>query len=638
MNKNERLMSEMSFIDEKYVKEAESKVKKNSLSRKIGVGKAIRIAASVAIFIGLGLFLFWPLNQGPINVSAYGGSEYYPLIEKLEPYRYNATKKSYKNNFELIVGTISRFGIFMDAAPDGAAPEYSPTSPGEYVEATDNQVSGVIEADLIKTTDKYIFSIGYYRTLNVFSIEGADSELIASYTIPTEEDYYISYKTEMYLSTDCTKLIIIDDYRDRDRAARVGIIFVDITDLGNPFKIGEISIDGQYNTSRLVGDKLLMVSEYYFNPKTVDYSDPSTFVPTVTRGGERSPLLMDEILVPDSISGSRYSVVTSIDVDDFEISGVNGLLDFLDSVYVSEENVYVTRTYNEISTNDGIRISERKSDIAVLGYNGDGLNRQVITVSGSILDQYSMDEREGHLRVVTSTYKYVAKNDSGTSPKITESVSLFIVDLANGNQVASVENFAPNGDEVVSVRFDGDDLYVCTAIIITMTDPVYFFDLSDYSNITYTDTGIVDGFSTSLINLGEGFLLGIGQESWRYNKVEVYEEQAGEVKSVSVYQFNGEYSTEYKSYLVNREENLFGFGVVGDSKLGTCYVLLHFDGYELHEVATVQFGQVYSGVEDDIRAIVRDGVLYVVTGFQLTVVDISIPVDGQNQVLKVIKY
>ena len=175
MNKNERLMSEMSFIDEKYVKEAESKVKKNSLSRKIGVGKAIRIAASIAIFVGLGLFLFLPVNRGPLNVSAYGDSEYYPLIEKLEPYRYNATKKSYKNNFELIVGTISRFGIFMDTAPGDAVPENSPTSPGEYVEATDNQVSGVIEADLIKTTDKYIFSIGYYRTLSALKVQTASS-------------------------------------------------------------------------------------------------------------------------------------------------------------------------------------------------------------------------------------------------------------------------------------------------------------------------------------------------------------------------------------------------------------------------------------------------------------------------------
>ena len=635
MKKNERLMSAISFIDEKYVKEAESKMKKNGLSRNAGIGKALRIAASIAIFVGLGLFLFLPVNRGPLNVSAYGDSEYYPLIEKLEPYRYNATKKYYDNNFELILGVISS-GLKNDL--DGAAPEYDMMAPGEYVEATDNQVSGVIEADLMKTTDKYIFRLGQYRTLEIFSIAGADSELITSYTIPKEEDFYFSYKSEMYLSTDCTKLIVIDDYRDKDYKARVGIVFIDITDVTDPYMTSEISIDGQYNTSRLVGDKLLMISEYYFSPNAVDYSDPSTFVPTVTRDGERDLLLMDEILVPDSISGTRYSVVASIDVDDFEISGVNGLLNFYDSVYVSEENVYVSRTYNETTTENRIKIIERKSDIVTLGYNGEGLNRRVITVSGSVLDQYSMDEREGYLRVVTSTYTYEAKNDFGTTPKITESASLFIVDLENGNQVASVENFAPDGDEVVSVRFDGDDLYVCTAIIATMTDPVYFFDLSDYSNITYTDTGIVDGFSTSLINLGEGFLLGIGQESWRYNKVEVYEEQAGEVKSVSVYQFDGEYSTEYKSYLVNREENFFGFCVVGDSKLDTCYVLLHFDGYEIHEVATVQFSQIYYGMADDIRAIVRDGVLYVVTGFQLTVVDISIPIDGQNQVLKVIKY
>ena len=645
MKKNEKLASAMSFIDEKYVKEAEFKMKKKGLSQDVGIGKVVRIAASIAVFIGLGLFLFWPLNSGPMNVSAFGDSEYYPLIEKLESYRYNATKKSYNNNFGLMIDIadeLFRSLIIGDIlyAPGGTAPEEDGMSPGEYVEVTDNQVLGVIEADIIKTTDKYIFYLSG-RTLKIYSIAGADSQLITSYSVPIEADYFTSSHTEMYLSTDCTKVIIIDNYMDNSRMSKVGIISIDVTNVEAPYKLGEISIDGKYNTSRLVGDKLLMISEFYFNPYNVDYSDPTTYVPTVTRDGESGPLLMDEIYAPDTVSGSRYSVVASIDIDDFVISGANGLLNFTENVYVSEENVYVTRRYNEKTKEEGVDITETKSDIIVLGYKDGGLDRQVITVSGSILNQYSMDEREGYLRVVTSTYKAKIYGDFGMvpAPDVTMSASLFVIDLESGEKVASVENFAPEGDEVTSVRFDGDDLYVCTAIIVTMTDPVYFFDLSDYSNITYTDTGIIDGFSTSLINLGEGFLLGIGREDWRYNKVEVYEQQAGEVKSVSVYQFDGEYSTDYKGYFINREENLFGFAVIGNSKLRDSYVLLHFDGYELSAAAVVSLKCNYNYNTDyGVRAILRDGMFYILTDCQLQVVDLSLPAGDENQVVKVINW
>jgi uncharacterized secreted protein with C-terminal beta-propeller domain len=246
-----------------------------------------------------------------------------------------------------------------------------------------------------------------------------------------------------------------------------------------------------------------------------------------------------------------------------------------------------------------------------------------------------MDEDKGYFRVVTSTMKTIEEgNSSVSSARISESASLYVFSLSDGSLVASVENFAPNGDEVVSARFDGDGLYVCTAIVVTMTDPVYFFDLSDYSNITYTDTGIISGFSTSLINLGEGFLLGIGREDWRYNKVEVYEESAGQVTSVAVFEFDGEYLEDYKSYFVNREENLFGFAVYGGSKNTCHYLLLNFDGYDLNVVSSVMLsGNGYYDEAVSCRAILRENYLYLITDYGMKVVDISISGAGENQVI-----
>ena len=656
MKKNERLLASIGNIDEKFIEEAEGKMKKKSkrgaLPHDLGIGKMV---ASFIVIVGLGLFLFWPTYNVRYDAADYADSQYQPLIEKIEPYRYQATKKPYANNFELGWMFVRMLGnLFIvggtDMAP-GDAPEYEAMGDA-YVESTDNQVAGIIEADIIKTTEKYLFRLANNTILRIYSLEGENSKLVSEYYIPRIEGSYSIYDgAEMYLTEDCKTVIVITDYVSKIEGVskrRVGITSIDVSDPANPVKTSDLSIDGLYNTSRLVNGKLLLVSEYNFNIRNVDYSNPETFVPRVTRNGEDSYLQMSEIYAPDGINSSRYSVVASVDIENFEISGVNGLLNFTNSVYVSENNLYITREYTKKNQyEDGKISSEVTSDIAVLDYANGGLDRQVLTVSGSIKDQYSMDEREGHLRVVTSTDKRTVTNSqfiiSGPSQRW-QSASLYVIRLSDGSLVASVEDFAPNGEEVASVRFDGDKLYVCTAVVITFTDPVFFFDLSDYSNITYTDTGVIDGFSDSLINLGEGFLLGIGEENWQYSKVEVYEEGAGTVNSVDVFKFRGEYSRDYKDYLVNREENLFGFEMAYDDQYGHSYVLLQFDGYKLNVISVIELdgkhsGYTYAFREFETRGILRDDILYIVTDEYMVVVDTGIPMDEDNpdaQILTVV--
>lgn len=637
MRKEEKLIYAMGNINEKFIEEANGKMKKKTRGN-----PNLKRVVGFIIIIGIALFLFWPINNNRIKLSPYEDSAYYPLIEKIEPYRAEATALPFDNNFELIIsliGTIFRGFILggTDMAP--TFPEDEMMGAGsQYVETTDNQVAGVIEADIIKTTSDHLFYLSQHGFIAIYELSGENTEVISTYSIPliANASRYYGAK-EMYLTTDCSTIIVVGEYLDLDRKIGTFAMFIDVTDVKNPTHRGELAIEGAYNTSRLVGGNLLLISEYYFDPKGVNYDDPSTYVPTVTRDGVDSLLTMDEILAPDGINASRYSVVAAIDVKDHKITGANGLLNFTNSVYVSENNVYVTREYTEKETVDSVNRTEVMTDIAVLGYAGGSLERQVITVSGSVLNQYSMDERDGHLRVVTSTNKRIFEHGFASAVELTESASLFVVNLESGETIASVENFAPSGEEVASVRFDGDKLYVCTAVVVTFTDPVFFFDLSDYSNITYTDTGVIEGFSTSLINLGEGFLLGIGSDNWQYDKVEVYEEQAGKVVSVAEFIFDGEYSENYKDYLIDRENNLFGFAVAGDSKYGYSYVLLHFDGYELNVVSVVGYPGKWPTDALESRGILRDGYLYVVSDHVvMTVVDLSVPYGEEGHIVKTI--
>jgi hypothetical protein len=148
---------------------------------------------------------------------------------------------------------------------------------------------------------------------------------------------------------------------------------------------------------------------------------------------------------------------------------------------------------------------------------------------------------------------------------------------------------------------------VCTAIEVT--DPVYFFDLSDLNNITYKETGNIDGFSTSLINMGNGYLLGIGRENWSTFKVEIYKETETGVEGFCKYTLNNTgYSEEYKSYYIDRENKFVGLGIIdrNRSNNNSRYLLLHFDGYALRELLNVSF----TGANDLKRGVYIDGFMY----------------------------
>ena len=643
--KNERLLLAFGEIDEKYIKEADTKMSKVAV---------IKVAVALVLVTAISLFLFLPYGKEKSRAPEYRDSEYYPLIEGFEEYRLSNIRYEYNNNFEAIVGTVGNFlgGFGSKGSLENSAPNMggdlmedvgasNGSGNGSYIEATDNQVEGVIESDLFKMTDKYIFRLGYkvdaqspnyVSVLRVYSIEKENSAVVTEFVIPSfSGERYKGYdyqNLEMYLSEDCNTVTLLKNYTDNNGKGNIGIISLDVSDVRNIKEKGKVSIQGSLNTSRMVDGKLLLVTEYYFNPNQINYDDPSTFVPTIDSGNGPECIRFEDIIYPDNFDNTRYSVVALLDEDNLELLGANALLNFTSEVYISEKNLFISREYDEKVREDDRYITTVKSDIAVIKYSGGSLEKKgVITTTGALKDQYSFDEYEGYLRVVTTTTSELESANRGEILSFSQkqNASLYIYNLADNSLAYKVENFAIEGEEATAVRFRGDKLYVCTAVVVNFTDPVYFFDLSDYENITYTDTGIIEGYSTSLIDLGEGFLLGIGEEDWEYSKVEVYEEQGGEVVSVDEFKFVGAPSEEYKAYLVNREENIFGFavdnyyeiygnGYYSDSTQR--YILLQFNGYELSAVAAIDIPSMSAR---SARAAFIDGYLYITTDTELVV-------------------
>ena len=613
MKKNEDLLNGFGNIDDVFIEEARVKRRDYNFSVKIA-----SLVACIAIFLGaLTVYMFIPYGN---PTDRYSDSEYYSVITSIASLDQT---KSYKNRFEKLsesllnsLGAVGKGGAAF-APSDDADMEFSPESSapdgsvgGEYVETTDNQVEGVIEADLFKRTSTHIFYLNG-KTLYTYSIDKEESELKSKLDIalPSDLSYILGGKAEMYLSLDGKTVSVIYPYISNSKEYSVAIVSIDVSNPESPRANGTVVYSGSYLSSRLDGETLLVFTS--FTVDKADYDKPETFVPTVTEDGETECISPDKIVIPERPCAKRYTVVSALDVGTMQNLSSLALFSYAETVYVSEGSIYAVGL--AYFNGDG---KGNYTDITRIDYGTEGLEKKgSYTVPGTVLNQYSLDEREGVLRAVTTV---------GDGTWQGSSASLFCIDKESGEIIGKVERFAPEGEEVTSVRFDGDKAYVCTAVRITFTDPVFFFDLSDYENITYTDTGYIDGFSSSLINYPDGVLLGMGEDNNTTLKVETYAEAEGQVVSLDEYTLYGEASDEYKAYLVNREEGLFGFGVrtYDPYNLETPYryILLKVEKGELTELLNVPL----FADPDEMRAVYIDGYLYAVGASDFRVESVNI--------------
>ena len=612
----------MKTFDERR-KSVEENMKKIRRKRR-ALGTAFTGAAcmvlAVAILAGV---LFVPYNTTPPSVKQYADSPYYELIQKLNVASF--TPPEYKNRFAALaaaLGGIVRNGTdgmvkgeAMWPVPGATNAVMNENGNGEYAEVTDNQVQGVIEADIFKRSTEYIYYLRGNK-LSIYSIAGEDSKWQGTFEISMEDMFYTNC-VEMYLTEDCKTVVVLLSGYSKTEGSVTYLISLDVTDHSNVKETNRLWFRGSYLSSRMVDGTILLSYNYAVDQGQVDYNDPTTFVPTYGTEEGNYCIPGEDIICPETASASRYTVVCSVDTASMEVGGSVALLSYSQELYVSATTIYATYSYTAKTDNgDGSWTSATMTEITGISYADSSLEiLGTVTLEGNVKNQYSMDEHDGILRVVTSTNARTWKeyNDGAMASvslnRSKQNVNLYCVDVNTWQIAASVIGFAPEGETAESVRFDGDKAYVCTAVVMTLTDPVYFFDLSDLENITWTDTGTIDGYSTSLIQLKNGYLLGIGYGDSRQLKIEVYGECNGKVVSVCSYEMDASFSEEYKSYLIDRENNLFGLAVSDWMTSQESYILLHFDGYDLNLVTAAKAeGQIANA-----RAVIIDGWLYVLS-------------------------
>ncbi len=187
-----------------------------------------------------------------------------------------------------------------------------------------------------------------------------------------------------------------------------------------------------------------------------------------------------------------------------------------------------------------------------ISYDGSG------EVPGYLLNQFSMDENDGYLRVATTTGELWF---AGTG-RTTSGNNLYILD-SDLEIVGSVEDLAP-GERIYSARFVGDKAYMVT---FRQVDPLYVIDLSNPEKPSVLGYLKVTGFSNYLHPYDENHLIGIGHEASLEGRQQGLKISLFDVTDfenpieTDKYVFEGTWSYsdaeyDHKAVLFDREKNL----------------------------------------------------------------------------------
>jgi uncharacterized secreted protein with C-terminal beta-propeller domain len=144
------------------------------------------------------------------------------------------------------------------------------------------------------------------------------------------------------------------------------------------------------------------------------------------------------------------------------------------------------------------------SDPANPHYAGSG------TVPGTLLDQYSMGDYDGYLRVATTVGTAIPAPGEGNAPQVLSDNRVTVLHAAHGAlvQVGQLRGLG-RGERIYGVRFLDRTGYVVT---FRQIDPLFVLDLSDPRHPRSLGHLKVTGYSAYLHPLGNGLLFGLGRE------------------------------------------------------------------------------------------------------------------------------
>jgi hypothetical protein len=348
------------------------------------------------------------------------------------------------------------------------------------------------------------------------------------------EDRY----NEMYLQGDRITLI----HRGYSKDYPSVITVLNVTDRANPVIAERTEIAGRIVDSRAVGDRVFVavsglqlpsvessltqaapegvddeirtnesLDEYVARVRSTLIENSLPTYKTFNAAGEvvASGLLTDptQIHKPiDDVDNELMSLV-KFDVADGQVGPDSSTGIFTSSaahVYMSGSSFYVMRGYG--------------NETAIFKFALDDHGVATLTATGKfdgwLLNQFSVDEHEGRLRIATTQdvmETVVDRWDRDITRQQRRFNNLLVLeqDGTEFEVVGKITNLAPTV-VIKSVRLLDDRAYVTTFRVM---DPLFTVDLSDPANPEVKGALKIPGFSDYLHPVGEDYVIGIGRDA-----------------------------------------------------------------------------------------------------------------------------
>lgn len=205
------------------------------------------------------------------------------------------------------------------------------------------------------------------------------------------------------------------------------------------------------------------------------------------------------------------------------------------TVYGNGKSLYVTGTPPHPLTRK--KAPKLRTDVYKFDVGGKGRPRYVAagSVKGDLLNQYSMSEHGGNLRLATT----VGRFDPGPG-RSESSVHVLAQDGDRLTEIGRVDGLG-KGERIYSVRFIGATGYVVT---FRQVDPLYVLDLKDPRRPRLTGELKITGYSAYLHPMADGKLLGVGQDAdtsgrTRGLQVSLFDVSGARPRRVDSYQLEG---------------------------------------------------------------------------------------------------
>jgi len=407
------------------------------------------------------------------------------------------------NTNDLRISGLSASFTTAAGASTSATPSHSQTNA---------QVAGVDELDTVKNDGTYIYTVTNNTVAIVLAYPVTDAKLLAHVSVNGSlqgifvdgnrlvvvsqqyQQYPLPYATLQ--SGMGASIAVYPVFFNVPQTTSMSIF--DISNHSNPVLTTTLVVNGTLAGARLIGDYAYLVAT-----QPVYCNGPILLPENVVDG---RPMMMGIASVYHSdIADVAHSFTTVVGINVTQVNPTPAAKIFLigtsSNIYVSIHQIYLTQPiWSQVEQTAVHRIS---IDGASISYQATG------TVSGHVLNQFSMDEYNGNFRIATTGYGPIPTTSTGdVASAYVQRTNVYVLD-SGLHIVGKLEGLSP-GEQFYAARFMGDRAYLVT---FQRVDPLFVIGLKDPHQPKVLGQLNIPGVSDYLQPYDETHLIGFGKSS-----------------------------------------------------------------------------------------------------------------------------